>query len=91
MNSLFVSVSFVTPLDYSVVNVGVVDHQPAVMMLIESKTVHSDVTPGLDFFIEAIWNTSGDSAHQMGRDFHTSVMEITYQTVLTSLKVPTGL
>ena len=50
MNSLFVSMSFVTPLDYSVVNVGVVDHQPAVMVLIERKTVHSDVILGLDFY-----------------------------------------
>ena len=32
MSSLFVSMSFATPMDYSVVNVGVVGHQPAVMM-----------------------------------------------------------
>ena len=50
MNSLFVSMNFVTPLDYSVVNVGVVDHQLAVMMLIKQKTVHSDVILGLDFY-----------------------------------------
>ena len=31
MNSLFVSMSLITPLDYSVVRVRVVDHQPAVM------------------------------------------------------------
>ena len=29
---LFISVSFVTPLDYSVVNVRVVDNQPTVMI-----------------------------------------------------------
>ena len=39
MNSLFVSTSFVIPLDYSVVTVGMVDHQPAVMMYSEQKTV----------------------------------------------------
>ena len=39
MNSLFVSMSFVTRLDYSVVNVGVVDHQPAVMMCNEMRAV----------------------------------------------------
>ena len=58
MNSLFVSMSFVTPLDYSVVNVGVVDHQPAVMMCNEMRVVsmrirvlvHADVTPGLGFY-----------------------------------------
>ena len=54
MSSLFVSMSFVTPLDYSVVNVGVVDLQPAVMMCNEQRTVsmrmsllvHADVIPG---------------------------------------------
>ena len=39
MSSLFVSMSFVTPLDCSVVNVGVVDHQPAVMMYNEMRAV----------------------------------------------------
>ena len=39
MSSLFVSMSFVIHLDYSVVNVGVVDHQPAVMMCNEMKAV----------------------------------------------------
>ena len=31
ITSLFVSMSFATPLDYSVITVRVVDHQPAVM------------------------------------------------------------
>ena len=39
MSLLFVSMSFITPLDYSVVNVRVVDHQPAVMMYSEVKAV----------------------------------------------------
>ena len=39
MSSLFVSISFVILLDYSVVNVGVVDPQPAVMMWIGLKIV----------------------------------------------------
>ena len=51
LTSLFVSMSFATPLDYSVVNVGVVGHQPAVMMYNTKRTVlmydHSPVTPGL--------------------------------------------
>ena len=55
MSSLFVSMSFATPLDYSVVNVGVVDLQPAVMMCNEHRTVsmrirvlvHADVIPDL--------------------------------------------
>ena len=54
ITSLFASMSFVTPLDYSVVNVGVVDHQPAVMMCNEMRAVsrqgHSPVTPDLDFY-----------------------------------------
>ena len=51
MSSLFVSMSFVTLLDYSVMNVGVVDPQPAVMMYNERRTVlmylHSAVIPDL--------------------------------------------
>ena len=55
MSFLFVSMSFVTHLDYSVVNVGVVDPQPAVMMCNEMRTVkmkmpllvHADVIPDL--------------------------------------------
>ena len=54
MSSLFISMSFVTPLDYSVVNVGVVDNQPAVVMCNEMRAVsrqgQSPVTPGLDFY-----------------------------------------
>ena len=41
ITSLFVSMSFVTPLDYSVVNMRVVDHHSAVMMLIKQKTACS--------------------------------------------------
>ena len=48
-----VSLSFATLLDYSVVNVGMVDHQPAVMMYNALKTAtrqdHSRVTPDLGF------------------------------------------
>ena len=53
--SPFVSLSFATLLDYSVVNVGMpmVDHQPAVMMYNAWKTAtrqdRSTVTPGLGF------------------------------------------
>ena len=55
MGSLFVSMSFATPLDYSVVTVRVVDLQPAVMMYNEKRTVsmrirvlvHADVIPDL--------------------------------------------
>ena len=53
MNSQFDSMSFVTLLDYSVMNVGVVGYQPAVMMSSEMRAVsmrlvvHADVTPGL--------------------------------------------
>ena len=54
MSSLFVSMNFATPLDYSVVNVGVVDPQPAVMMWTEMRVVstrirvlvHANVIPG---------------------------------------------
>ena len=38
MISLFVSMSFITPLDYSVVDVRMVDHQPAVMTYSEQRT-----------------------------------------------------
>ena len=48
-----VSMSFATLLDYSVLNVGVVGHQPAVMIYNDLKTVtcqdHSPVIPGLGF------------------------------------------
>ena len=47
---LFVSMSFVIPLDYSVVNVGVVDSQPAVMIYFKrtaSTYNHVPVTLGL--------------------------------------------
>ena len=51
ISSLFISMSFVTPLDYSVVNVIMVDHQPAVLMLSELRTAHDrailPMTPGL--------------------------------------------
>ena len=52
--SLFASMSFVTPLVYSVPSVIVVDHQLAVTIYSGLKTVsmkrlvHADVTPGLD-------------------------------------------
>ena len=49
--SLFVFMSFATPLDSSVVIVTVVDHQPAVMMYNVRRTVlmygHALVTPCL--------------------------------------------
>ena len=39
MSSPFISMSFITHLDYSVVHVGVVDNQPAVMMCNGETTV----------------------------------------------------
>ena len=46
--------SFVTPLDYSVVDVRVVDNQPTVMIRIElnivSMQLHLPVTLGLGFY-----------------------------------------
>jgi hypothetical protein len=39
LSSLFVSMSFVTPLDYSVEHVRVVDNQPAFMICNELKLV----------------------------------------------------
>ena len=54
MNSLFVFMSFVTPLDCSVINVRVEDNQPAVMMCNEIRAVsqqsHSLVTQDFDFY-----------------------------------------
>ena len=55
MSLLFVSMNFVTLLDYSMVTVIVVALQPAVMMWTEMRVVstrirvlvHADVTPGL--------------------------------------------
>ena len=55
MSSLFVSMSFATSLEYSVVNVGMEDNQSAVMMCNEHITVskrfpllvHADVIPSL--------------------------------------------
>ena len=37
--SLFISMSFIIPLDYSVVNMRVMDHQPAVMMYNKTRAV----------------------------------------------------
>ena len=52
--SPFVSMSSATLLDYSVLNVGVVGHQLAVMIYNNLKTVtcqdHSPVIPGLGFY-----------------------------------------
>ena len=54
MTSLFISMSFVIPLDYSVVNVRVVGHQSAVMMeemaLIVEMMHPLTVIPGLGFY-----------------------------------------
>ena len=54
MNSQFVSMSFVIPLDYSVVHAGVVDHQHVVTMYSSKGTVlmyhRAPVIPGFDSY-----------------------------------------
>ena len=53
MTSLFVSMSFVTPLDFGVVNyVTEVDHQPAVMMRNQTqRSVYTNLRPCVTRFV----------------------------------------